>query len=260
MGKNLILLLAGALFLTPPLQADEVPQSNAENLTGAWQLVSYIQNGKDAPAKDVAGYRIVIESGKLTAYLNNSALKTAVLTVDPAKQPSTLTETDAKKQQTKSIYQLTGDTLAVCSAAPGAEPPKEFASAAGSKQDLWKFERIDPLQAPLILPGPKPLVYRSEKSGIVLYVERDRHYLSSVDKDGKILWHKHLTKDWKWDFRPDDYVASIGYVGKPSEGQLRGANETFGQAPETEYAYLTVDRLFGLINLRTGEFFGLGSD
>lgn len=249
------------MFLLPAaLVGDDSAKREWEKLNGAWQLVSYVYDGKEAAAKDIADYRMELDAGKLTAWLGNYSLKTASKTVDPTTQPKTMLETLTHKQKIKSIYHIDGDTLTICSAAAGADQPQEFASAKGSKHALWKFERIDPLQASLIIPGPKPLVYRSEKSGITLYVERDAQHVTAIDKDGQVLWHKHLTKGWKWDFYPNTYVARISYVGKPTDDQVRGADATFGQPAGTEYAYLTVGRGFGLLTLRTGKFFMLGSD
>lgn len=254
------LIIAIVLSLPAATFGDDAAQREWEKLNGAWQLVSYVYDGKEATAKGIADYRMEFNTGQLTAYLGDHPLKTASKIVDPSTQPKTMLETQADKRQVKSIYQLKGDTLTICSAAPGAERPQEFASTTGSKLALWKFERIDPLQVPLIMPGSKPLVYRSETSGITLYVERDAHHVTAIDEHGKILWHKHLTKGWKWDFYPDTYVASISYVGKPTDDQVRGADATFGQPEGTEYAYLTIGRGFGLLTLRTGEFFGLGND
>lgn len=251
------------LSLQSTLTGDDAVQSEWAKLNGAWQLVSYVYDGKEATAKDIADYRMELDTGKLTAWLGDFRdypLKTASKTIDPSAQPKTMLETQTDKRQVKSLYKLAGDTLTICSALPGAERPTQFASAKGSQHALWKFERIDPLQAPLIMPGPKPLVYRSEKSGITLYVERDAQHVTAIDPDGKILWHKHLTKGWIPDWYPATFEMKISDIGKPDNETVRGVNKVLGLPAETEYAALGMYRHWGLLNIRTAAYFHLGND
>ena len=254
-----------ALILSLPttLVGADATRREWEKLNGAWQLESYVYDGKEATAKDIADYRMELDNGKLTAWVGNfrdHPLKTTSKIVDPSVQPKTMLETQADKRQVKSIYELDGDKLTICSAAPRAEQPKEFASAKGSKLALWEFERIDPLRAELIMPGPKPLVYRSEKSGITLYVERDQQHVTAIDKDGKTLWHKHLTKGWRPEWYPATYQMKISEIGKPDDETVRGVNKDLGLPAETEYAALGMYRYWGLLNIRNAEYFHLGND
>lgn len=263
MLKQAILATALVLSLQSVLAGEDAVRSEWKKLNGAWQLASYVYDGKAATAKDIDSYRMELDNGKLTAWLGNfrdHPLKTSSKTVDPTAQPKTMLETQPDNRQVKSIYHLDGDTLLICSGQPGGEQPKEFASSPGSYHSLWKFERIDPLRAELVMPGPKPLVYRSETSGITLYVERDQQHVTALDKDGKILWHKHLTKGWKWDFYPATHGARISHIGKPTDSEVSGVNAALGLSAETEYASLGLGRGWGLLNLRTAEYFHLGND
>ena len=51
---------------------------------------------------------------------------------------------DLKGQTSLAIYELVGDTLRICRAAPGKARPTEFASKPGSGLTLMSYQRAKP--------------------------------------------------------------------------------------------------------------------
>jgi uncharacterized protein (TIGR03067 family) len=82
----------------------------------------------------------------------------AKITLDPTKKPKTIdytmTEGVNKGKQQLGIYELDGDTLKSCFAAPGAERPTDFTGKEGEHRtvSIWKRSKPD---APKDKPGEK---------------------------------------------------------------------------------------------------------
>ena len=106
----------------------------------------------------------------------------------------------------------------------------------------------------------KPMSFLETTSGVILYVESDRHHVAALGKDGKVLWHRDLVaeeheavKNFRTTIKP-----IISYVGAALDWQVklmrsRGKTGTFA-------AMGFNNKSFGLIDLQTGQYTGMGND
>ncbi len=135
------LLLLTAL-LTPAADADPVKEEMAK-LEGTWQLVSAETDGKRLPDEQAKQIRVVIQGGKHTVYFGEKPLAEGVpFKIDPSKKPTQVEDTLPDGRKVRGIYQLDGDTLRSCVAAPDKERPTKFTGKAGSGYTLRVFKRV----------------------------------------------------------------------------------------------------------------------
>jgi hypothetical protein len=132
---------------------------------------------------------------------------------------------------------LTAGALALCLPACGKNPE-------GAKDD----------KAPS---GEKPLSFKDEASGVLLYVETDRKHVAAIDKDGKILWHKEITQVVTLKSRGDKEAAVI-FVGKPTDWSLKVMKERGKAGTYIGVGFNTKE--FGVIDQQTGEYTSMGND
>jgi len=124
--------------------AQDAVKKELGQLQGEWTLVSGERDGQDLPEDIVKNATRNFKGDEATVTLNGQVILKAKITLDPSKKPKTLdyavSEGEAQGQTIKSIYELDGDKLKVCSSAPGGERPKEFNTKDGNGQTLsvWK--------------------------------------------------------------------------------------------------------------------------
>ena len=137
----LVLLLGAAA--TPQ---DTVKKEMAQ-LDGEWSMVSGEANGMQMPDAMVKTGKRVAKDGKTTITISGQIYLKAKFTIDPTKKPKaidyTMTEGPTKGKTHLGIYELDGDTVKFCFAAPGKERPTEFTAKEGSQQTLsvWKRDK-----------------------------------------------------------------------------------------------------------------------
>ena len=138
MSALLLTALAGCLLPA----ADASTQEEMARLEGTWQLVSAEADGKRLPDEQVKQIRVVIKGGKHTVYFGDKAIAEGVpFTIDPATKPKQVEDTLPDGRKVRGIYQLDGDTLRSCVAAPDKDRPAEFTGKAGSGLTLRVFKR-----------------------------------------------------------------------------------------------------------------------
>jgi uncharacterized protein (TIGR03067 family) len=99
--------------------------------------------GKKAPDTDLKGVKLTIQGDRFSLEAGKGAIK-GTFKADASKKPKTIDaffEEDGKKVTVLSIYELEGDTLRVCAAAPGKPRPKEFKTEKGDDQELTVYKR-----------------------------------------------------------------------------------------------------------------------
>ncbi len=139
-----------SLFVVVPVLlvgADAPPGDAAkkelDRFQGTWQLLSAETNGEKAPEERVKQIRAVIEASKHTVYFGDKKVADGIpFQLDPTTNPKSVTDTLPDGSTIKGIYELDGDTLKSCVAAPGKDRPKEFTAKAGSGQTLRTFTRV----------------------------------------------------------------------------------------------------------------------
>jgi uncharacterized protein (TIGR03067 family) len=136
-----VLVLAGADG------AQDAAKKEMSQLEGEWSMVSGEANGTAMPKDTVSAGKRVAKDGETTITFAGQVYLKAKFTIDPAKKPKaidyTMTEGPTKGKTHLGIYELDGDTVKFCFAAPGEERPTEFTAKEGSQRTLsaWKRDK-----------------------------------------------------------------------------------------------------------------------
>jgi uncharacterized protein (TIGR03067 family) len=116
-------------------------------LDGEWSMVSGEANGVSLPKETVASGKRMARDGETTITFGGQVYFKARFTIDPTKKPKAIdyamTEGPTKGQTHLGIYELDGDTVKFCFAAPGKERPTDFTAREGSQRTLsvWKRDK-----------------------------------------------------------------------------------------------------------------------
>ena len=144
-------LAAGSLLLAVGVVLAQAPKERGKDrdLTGTWVAATYALDGKEAAAADLKNVRLVIDAdGKFKAQNAGETFLAGTVKLGADKNPRALditySEGDLKGKTSLGIYELVGDTLRICRAAPGKARPTEFASKPGSGLTLMTYQRAKP--------------------------------------------------------------------------------------------------------------------
>jgi uncharacterized protein (TIGR03067 family) len=127
--------------------ADGIPDAvkkEMARLEGEWTMVSGEIDGVPMPEQMRKGARRVAKDGETTVTINGQLFMKAKFTVDPTKKPRSIdylfTGGPTKGKKQLGIYELDGDTVKFCFAAPDTDRPADFTTKAGSRRTLsvWK--------------------------------------------------------------------------------------------------------------------------
>jgi uncharacterized protein (TIGR03067 family) len=127
--------------------AQDAARKEMSRLEGKWSMVSGKSDGREMPKELVKTGRRVAKGGETTVEVGGRVLFKARFRIDPAKKPKaidyTMTEGPTKGKTQLGIYELDGDTVKFCFAAPGKERPTEFTADEGSQRTLsvWKRDK-----------------------------------------------------------------------------------------------------------------------
>jgi uncharacterized protein (TIGR03067 family) len=125
----------------------DTAMNEQKRLQGTWTIVSGEEAGKKLPEGTVKdkGVRLTIDGNQMTfASAGRPGTLKATFTVDPAKQPKTITltveEQNGKTSTLHGIYEIDGDSLKLCY---GQTPPAEFKTKADREADqrLYVLQR-----------------------------------------------------------------------------------------------------------------------
>ena len=144
--RNALLLGLAALALSPVGAADNqtIPKDLAQ-LQGEWSMVSGSADGFPIPDEMLPNSKRICEGDELTVTVGGQLVMKAKITIDPAKKPKTIDyqvfEGPTKGKTHLGIYEIEGDTMRSCFAAPGEERPADFTSKPGERRTLTVWKR-----------------------------------------------------------------------------------------------------------------------
>jgi uncharacterized protein (TIGR03067 family) len=100
-------------------------------------------DGEERPKQALAGLKLVIGDGTLTAYVNDRKGNVNKITLDPKKKPARIDLLrQGLKESALGIYELKGDRLKMCYGEPGKDRPEKFESESGDRLFLLELERV----------------------------------------------------------------------------------------------------------------------
>jgi uncharacterized protein (TIGR03067 family) len=126
--------------------ADDLLEDDRDRIQDTWVTVSFEVNGQGAPSEAVKDIRTVFKDKDYIQKKGDEVLEEGTFTLDPDKKPRQIdfkigTGQDQGKDQF-GIYELDGDTLKICVAAPGAEVrPTDFKTGPESQTALVVMRR-----------------------------------------------------------------------------------------------------------------------
>jgi uncharacterized protein (TIGR03067 family) len=140
-------VLVGVLLVAADEGARDKVKEEATRLEGEWSMASGEADGQPLPKEFVKGGKRVAKDGVTTITLGGAVFFKANFMIDPTKKPKAIdyvmTEGPTTGKTHLGIYELDGDTVKFCFAAPGAARPTEFTAPQGSRRTLsvWKRDK-----------------------------------------------------------------------------------------------------------------------
>jgi len=135
------------LVLGSVVGAQDAVKKEMTQLDGEWSMVSGEANGFAMPKEAVNSGKRVAKDGETTITIGGKVYLKAKISIDPTKKPKaidySMTEGPTKGKTHLGIYELDGDTVKFCFAAPGKDRPTEFTAKEGSDRTLsvWKRDK-----------------------------------------------------------------------------------------------------------------------
>jgi uncharacterized protein (TIGR03067 family) len=140
-------LVMVAFLAVAPAGAQDAARKEMARLEGEWSMVSGEANGVPMPEATVKGGKRVAREGETTISFGGQVYFKAKFRIDATKKPKAIdyamTEGPTKGKTHLGIYELDGDTVKFCFAAPGKDRPTEFTAKEGSQQTLSVWKRLN---------------------------------------------------------------------------------------------------------------------
>ena len=121
-------------------------QKATTELEGEWRMTAGTMNGKAMDESMVKWVKRVTHGNETAVHAGPQVMMKAEFTSDPSQSPKTIDYLNTagihkgKKQQ--GIYELSGNELKMCVAAPGEPRPKKFESTPGDGRTLTVWESM----------------------------------------------------------------------------------------------------------------------
>jgi uncharacterized protein (TIGR03067 family) len=126
---------------------DDAVKKDLAALEGEWTMVSAERDGMKLPDELLKNSKRTAKGNESSVIVGGQLFMKATVAVDPSKKPKTIdydvTDGPNKGKKQFGIYEIDGDTVKFCFAAPGNDRPTEFSSKEGSNRILsvWKREK-----------------------------------------------------------------------------------------------------------------------
>ncbi len=144
---RVIVPVCTVLVLGGVVDAQDAIKKEMKQLEGEWSMMSGEANGFSMPKETVDRGKRVAKNGETTITIGGQVYFKAKISIDPSKKPKAIdyamTEGPTKGKTHLGIYELDGDTVKFCFAAPGKDRPTEFTAKEGSERTLsvWKRDK-----------------------------------------------------------------------------------------------------------------------
>ena len=123
----------------------ESAKKDLAQLQGEWSMASGIRGGQALPNEMLKNSRRVCKADETTVVVGGQLLMKARFTLDSSKKPKSIdyqiTDGPNAGKTQLGIYELDGDTVKFCFAAPGKDRPTDFSSKAGDGGTLSVWNR-----------------------------------------------------------------------------------------------------------------------
>ena len=139
--------LATVALLSALADDNQAVKKDLAQLQGEWSMVSGTADGYPIPDGMLPNSKRVCKGDELTATVGGQLVMKARITIDPTQKPKTIDyqviDGPTKGKKHLGIYEVEGDTMKSCFAAPGAERPADFISKLGDKRTstVWKHAK-----------------------------------------------------------------------------------------------------------------------
>lgn len=141
------IVIALALAIVAQDAQQDLLAKDAAQHEGYWVVDSFHYDGQDAPADVVKSITRQVTGDHVTWKRDGKPFSGSTLTLDIKPTPKTITIVpeggQARDKPVKGIYKFDGDKLTLCMAEPGADAPKEFKAAKGSRFTLITLHRTE---------------------------------------------------------------------------------------------------------------------
>ena len=143
--RGLSVLMVG-LLLAPVAGQEGGAKKEQEKFQGTWRLVKFESaEGPALPEEVIAKARFTFKGDRLTITQDGKEVDEATFKTDPTKVPKAIDITAGrgatKGKISEGIYAFEGDTLKICSPAPGQKRPTEFKSDRASRTAVLFLRR-----------------------------------------------------------------------------------------------------------------------
>lgn len=125
---------------------DDAAKKDLKTLQGTWVIAAMEVNGMDVPANKLEGTVLTIKNDRYMIKIKDKAINTAVIELDPKKNPKELNMTPqegaGKDKLHKAIYKIEGDTFKMARGLNAEqERPDQFATWPGTNYFVITWKR-----------------------------------------------------------------------------------------------------------------------
>jgi len=140
--------LVAALTIGRAGAQDDAAKNELKKLEGTWATVSIEAAGQKLTDEDkIKTRKLTMKGEKYTLKVGDETVQ-GTIEINPTKKPKTIdVKPDSGSNKGKTllgIYELDGDNLKICLAAPGKERPTAFGTAPEIGQQLVVYKREKP--------------------------------------------------------------------------------------------------------------------
>jgi uncharacterized protein (TIGR03067 family) len=129
-------------------EVSEAVRAELARHAGTWRVESMVYEGEESDPEVARSIERVVEGERVVWRRDGKSFSASRIEIDPGKDPATIDVIPeggpARGKRVLGIYELEGDRMTICMAAPGGPRPKRFEAGEGSRQNLMVLVRAGP--------------------------------------------------------------------------------------------------------------------